>query len=505
MRTLVTGGAGFIGSHVAEMLVAEGHEVAVLDDLSTGKRENIPEGAEFLGGDIRRLGWTRRIMEAVKPEVVFHLAAQSALRPSVDDPWDDLDINVRGSLNVIEAARENGVGKIVYSSSGGASYGANAPRQTSEGADAQPNSPYGISKHTVEHYLSYYYRNFGLEYASLRYANVYGPRQDSEGEAGVVAIFARCVLEGRRPTIFGTGLQVRDYVYVTDVARANLLAAEGRGCGGAVNISTAQGATVSGILALIQNAAGTDIEPIYGDERVGDIPHCTLDNRWAKDSMGWQPTVSLEDGIALTVESIREGAMNKTVFLDRDGVLNKPVWSVARACWDSPLSVGELVVEDAVVGALRRLRDAGFLLVVVTNQPAWAKGKATRADLEAVRDKFQMHFIERGVKLDGYYCCYHHPTEAVVPELAVDCSCRKPKPGLLLEATADYAIDLGVSWMVGDRDSDVQAGQAVGCRTVLVEGVEHDKRGASEPGFACSGIVEAAEIIIREGTRCGMP
>jgi UDP-glucose 4-epimerase len=305
MNVIVTGGAGFIGSHIAELCLSRGHEVTVIDNLRTGKRENVPEGARFVEGDLRDRDTVTKLFEEARPDYVFHQAAQAALRPSVIDPWEDMSINLLGSLNVVYTAVERTVKKVVYASSGGACYGPFAPIPTSEAAEARPNSPYGITKHTVEHYLDFYQRNFGLSYVALRYANVYGPRQDSEGEAGVVAIFSRSVLSGQRPTIFGDGSQTRDYVFATDVARANLLAAESD-YNGVLNVSTGVETSVLEVLAAIQEAAGTNVEPLLGEERVGDIPRCTLTSDLAGVKIGWRATVPFKEGIAQTVAWTKE-------------------------------------------------------------------------------------------------------------------------------------------------------------------------------------------------------
>ena len=305
MRAIVTGGAGFIGSHVAELCLSRGHEVAVIDNLRTGKVGNVPEGARFVEGDIRDLETIKRLFGEVRPDWVFHEAAQAALRPSVIDPWEDMSINLLGSLNLIHTAVDQSVGKFVYASSGGASYGPFAPVPTSEDFPVQPNSPYGITKHSVEHYLDFYQRNFGLPSVALRYANVYGPRQDSEGEAGVVAIFSRCVLGGQQPTIFGNGSQKRDYVFAKDVAMANLLSAESSHSG-VLNVSTGIETSVLEVLAAIQAAAGTTIEPLFAEERIGDIPRCALNSDLAAQRIGWRPTVPFREGIAKTVTWTRE-------------------------------------------------------------------------------------------------------------------------------------------------------------------------------------------------------
>jgi len=305
MNVLVTGGAGFIGSHIAELCLSRGHTVTAIDNLATGKRENLPEGARFIEGDIRDLEVVRQAFADVRADYVFHQAAQAALRPSVLDPWYDMSVNLVGSLNVIRTAVDSQVAKLVYASSGGACYGPFAPLPTSEASEARPNSPYGVSKHSVEHYLDFYGRNFDLSWVALRYANVYGPRQDSEGEAGVVAIFSRSVLSGDRPTIFGDGSQTRDYVYAADVARANLLAAEGDYCG-VLNVATGVETSVLEVLAAIQEAAGTTIEPIFGEERVGDIPRCVLTSDLAAEKIGWRATVPFKEGIAKTVAWTKE-------------------------------------------------------------------------------------------------------------------------------------------------------------------------------------------------------
>jgi UDP-glucose 4-epimerase len=300
MNVLVTGGAGFIGSHIAELCVAQGHDVTIVDNLRTGKLDNIPAQCRFIRSDLRYLEAVRQAWAEVRPDWVFHQAAQAALRPSVENPWEDLDINLLGSLNVIHASVQQGVKKVVYASSGGACYGPFAPVPTTEESPAQPNSPYGINKHTVEHYLDFYGRNFGLGWVALRYANVYGPRQDSEGEAGVVAIFSRSVLEGQRPTIFGDGAQTRDYVFVKDVARANLLAADSD-YQGVLNVSTGVETSVREVLAAILEATGSQAEPVFGEERVGDIPRCALSSRLAAAEIGWRAEVRFGEGIAQTV------------------------------------------------------------------------------------------------------------------------------------------------------------------------------------------------------------
>jgi UDP-glucose 4-epimerase len=290
MRAIVTGGAGFIGSHVAEALVARGDEVHVLDDLSSGKPENVPEGAELHEGDIRDPG---AIFDAVRPELVFHLAAQASVSVSVAKPTLDADINVLGTVAVLEAARAHDA-QLVFSSTGGAIYGECAEPATEEW-ERRPLSPYGTSKLSGEEYLAAWNRLHGTRHVALRYGNVYGPRQDPHGEAGVVAIFLRAVADGRQPTIFGDGSQQRDYVYVGDVARATLAATTLDG--GVVNISTGVPTTVLELVDAMRRATGREIDPEHGPERLGDLQRSVLDPGLAARELGWRPEVSLEDGL----------------------------------------------------------------------------------------------------------------------------------------------------------------------------------------------------------------
>ena len=290
MRAIVTGGAGFIGSHVAEALVARGDEVHVLDDLSAGKRENVPAGAELHVGDIRDSGG---VLDAVRPEAVFHLAAQASVSVSVARPAFDAEVNVLGTVAVLEAARAHGA-KVVFSSTGGAIYGECATPAT-EDWDRRPLSPYGTSKLAGEEYLAAWNRLHGTRHVSLRYGNVYGPRQDPHGEAGVVAIFLRAVAEGVRPTIFGDGSQERDYVYVGDVARATLAATKFDG--GVLNVATGRPTSVLELVDAMRRATGREIDPEHGPERLGDLQRSVLDASLAERELGWRPEVSLEDGL----------------------------------------------------------------------------------------------------------------------------------------------------------------------------------------------------------------
>jgi UDP-glucose 4-epimerase len=293
MRAIVTGGAGFIGSHVAEALIDRGHEVHVLDDLSAGKRENVPAGAELHVEDIRDPGG---VFDAVRPEAVFHLAAQASVSVSVARPAFDAEVNVLGTVAVLEAARAHGA-QVVFSSTGGAIYGECATPAT-EDWERRPLSPYGTSKLAGEEYLAAWNRLHGTRHVSLRYGNVYGPRQDPHGEAGVVAIFLRAVAEGVRPTIFGDGSQERDYVYVGDVARATLAAASLEG--GVVNVATGRATSVLELVDAMRAATGREIDPEHGPKRLGDLQRSVLDPGLAERELDWRPEVSLEDGLRAT-------------------------------------------------------------------------------------------------------------------------------------------------------------------------------------------------------------
>ncbi len=298
MRAIVTGGAGFIGSHVAEALAARGDEVHVLDDLSSGRRENVPAGAELHVADIGDPG---AVFDAVRPEVVFHLAAQASVSVSVAKPLFDAEVNVLGTVALLEAARAHGVGEqgaqLVFSSTGGAIYGECASPATEEW-ERRPLSPYGTSKLAGEEYLGAWNRLHGTRHVALRYGNVYGPRQDPHGEAGVVAIFLRAVADGRRPTIFGDGSQERDYVFVGDVVRATL--ASTRLDGGVVNIATGRATSVLELVDAMRRATDSEIDPEHGPERLGDLRRSVLDTSLAERELGWRAETSLEDGLRAT-------------------------------------------------------------------------------------------------------------------------------------------------------------------------------------------------------------
>jgi UDP-glucose 4-epimerase len=293
---LVTGGAGFIGSHVAEALVARGEDVVVLDDLSSGKRENLPEGVELVEGDIREP--QDELFAGVKPNVCYHLAAQIDVRVSVARPEHDAAINVLGTVNLLQAGLEHGT-QIVFSSTGGAIYG-ECDGPAPEDAPRLPIAPYGTSKLAAEEYLATYNRLYGTRHVSLRYGNVYGPRQDPHGEAGVVAIFFNALLAGDTPKVFGDGSQTRDYVYVGDVARATLAAA-GRD-GSVYNVGTGRETSVVELLELCQRIAGTSYEPSFQPARPGELQRAVVDPSRAVDELGWRPERSLEEGLRETWE-----------------------------------------------------------------------------------------------------------------------------------------------------------------------------------------------------------
>jgi UDP-glucose 4-epimerase len=294
VRAVVTGGAGFIGSHVVDALVAGWDEVHVLDDFSRGKRENVPEGVHVHEGDIRTD--TGRVFDEVRPEVCFHLAAQADVRVSVERPDFDADVNVVGTLHVLEAARKHGT-KIVFSSTGGAIYG-ECDTPAREDHPRAPLAPYGVSKLAGEEYIAAYNRLYGAEHVSLRYGNVYGPRQDPKGEAGVVAIFMKRLREGETPKIFGDGTQTRDYVYVADVVAATLGAAEH--AGGVLNVGTGAETSVVELYERIQRVAGVEREPEFAESRPGELQRSVLDASLAKRELGWGPQHSLDEGLAET-------------------------------------------------------------------------------------------------------------------------------------------------------------------------------------------------------------
>jgi UDP-glucose 4-epimerase len=304
MKILVTGGAGFIGSNIVDRYIAEGHQVAILDNLATGRRENINPAASFYEVDIRDWEGVLAVFERERPQIVSHHAAQMDVRRGVEDPAFDAMTNIVGSIHVCEAALRTGVEKIIYASSGGACYGEPDVIPAPETAAIHPISQYGISKHTVEHYLWLYHHNDGLRYTVLRYANVYGPRQNPHGEAGVTAIFAGMMLRGETPRIFGQGHKTRDYVYISDVVEANVLALT-RGDNDIFNIGTGIETTDQEVYDAMAAATGFTKPPIYAPPRKGEIQRTALDCTKARQVLGWTATVPFREGCRLAAEYIR--------------------------------------------------------------------------------------------------------------------------------------------------------------------------------------------------------
>lgn len=303
MRILVTGGAGFIGSHIVDLFIAAGHHVAVVDNLHTGKLSNLNPQATFYRVDIRDAQALAEVFQREQPEIISHQAALADVRGSLQDPATYAQVNIVGSIHLLELARQHGVRKFIYASTGGAVYGEPEYLPVTEDHPINPLDPYGASKHAVEHYLFLYRHNYGLDYVSLRYPNVYGPRQDPMGEAGVVAIFTGRMLAGQPCTINGDGKQQRDFTYVTDIARANLLAAE-RGSG-IYNIGSGIGTDVNTIFALLKEAAGYTLPPNYGPPKLGEVRRTYLDASKAQRELGWHPEVPVAEGLRRTVEYFR--------------------------------------------------------------------------------------------------------------------------------------------------------------------------------------------------------
>jgi len=303
VNILVTGGAGFIASHLCDRLLALGHQVAIVDNLTTGKRENLPEDARFHEVDIRDDG-LQRIFRLERPEVVFHHAAHIDVTRSVREPDYDASVNILGSLNIMECCRSNGVRKVVYAGTGGALYGEPRYLPVDESHPVDPISPYGVSKHTVEHYLFAYRANHGMEYTVLRYPNVYGPRQDPHGEAGVVAIFSLQLLSGRQPVIFGDGTKTRDYCNVIDIVEANVIALNTPLCG-VYNLGRGIEVSDLEIFEAVREAVVSETRPAFAAVRPGEIGHIALDASKARRELGWRWKVDLKEGVAEAVEFYR--------------------------------------------------------------------------------------------------------------------------------------------------------------------------------------------------------
>ena len=300
MKILVTGGAGFIGSHLVDRLIQEGHELVVVDNLSTGKRKNINRAAEFYKLDIQSSWRLARVFRNERPSLVMHLAAQMDVRRSVEDPTYDAQVNILGTVNVLQQAVNHGARKVIFASSGGAIYGEQEVFPASESHPTQPLSPYGISKLSGEHYLAYFQRLSGIQCVALRFANVYGPRQDPEGEAGVVAIFTRKLLSGEQAIINGNGRQTRDFVFVDDVVEAHL-AVMGKDVQGTYNVGTGEETTVNELFRILADEIRPGAKELHGPAKKGEQIRSVIDA--AKlHQLGWDPKVSIRDGLARTVE-----------------------------------------------------------------------------------------------------------------------------------------------------------------------------------------------------------
>ena len=305
MKILVTGGAGFIGSHVVDTFIANGHEVVIVDDLSTGRRSNLNPAATFYQIDIRS-DELKEVFEKEKPHVVDHHAAQMDVRRSVVDPLFDADVNVLGSIKLIELARQYGVERFIYISTGGAVYGEPEYLPCDEAHPINPICPYGASKHTVEHYLYMYHELYDLDYVVLRYPNVYGPRQDPHGEAGVVAIFTGLMLKGDQVVINGDGDQERDFVFVGDCARGNLLALTTQNSNTIYNLGEGKPTTVNDIYTELKKITNYQLSAVHGPAKVGETRRIYLEAKKAAQELDWQPSVGLGEGLAATVEYFKD-------------------------------------------------------------------------------------------------------------------------------------------------------------------------------------------------------
>ena len=304
MKVLVTGGAGFIGSHIVDRLIQEGHEVVVVDNLSTGKKKNINRAAHFYKLDILSPK-IEKVLRKEKPDIISHHAAQMDVRRSVADPIFDAQVNILGFLNVLENAVRCGTKKVIFASSGGAVYGEQQVFPAPETHPVHPVSPYGVSKLSGEHYLYYYQQAAGLNYVALRYANVYGPRQDPFGEAGVVAIFTQKTLMNDQPIINGNGKQTRDYVFVDDVVEAHMAVME-EGIQGIFNVGTGAETSVNQLFRHLVEITGSKAKEVYGPEKRGEQIRSSLDHTKLRKATDWEPRVRLQDGLRMTSDFFRK-------------------------------------------------------------------------------------------------------------------------------------------------------------------------------------------------------
>lgn len=302
---MVTGGAGFIGSNVVDEYIRLGHQVVIIDDLSSGKKEYINKNATFYQADIQKRIEVEKIFQKEKPEVLNHHAAQMSVRKSVEDPLLDANINIIGLLNLLEESKKNKLKKVIFASSGGAIYGDAKKIPTAEEYEPKiPLSPYGIAKYSSELYLQYYFLNFTVPYIALRYSNVYGPRQNPDGEAGVVAIFAKKLLNNDKPVINGDGKQTRDYIYVEDVVKANVNALK-KDFVGPVNVATSIETDVQSIFTMLSSINNSNIKPILGPSKKGEQKRSCLDIKKAKTVLEWSPEITVKEGLAQTINFFR--------------------------------------------------------------------------------------------------------------------------------------------------------------------------------------------------------
>ncbi len=306
MKIVVTGGAGFIASHIVDAYIADGHEVVVLDNLSSGKREFVSPKARFYEVDIRNKKEIETILKKEKPDVINHHAAQISVRESVATPIFDLEVNLIGLLNLLEVSTQIAIKKLIFASSGGVVYGNADLLPTPETyTPLKPQSPYGITKLTSEYYLNYFYQSFRIPFVALRYANVYGPRQNPHGEAGVVAIFTLKLLKNEIPTINGDGMQTRDYIYVGDVVEANRQALQTSEIGG-FNIGTGKESNVIEIFENIKKLIGSKVLAKHGPAKIGEQQRSCLDSLLAEEKLGWEAKINLDEGLRKTIEYFRK-------------------------------------------------------------------------------------------------------------------------------------------------------------------------------------------------------